>query len=163
VPEAKALANALVATVADATSADDFEDRAKALEHDKKLEITVERLEPFVADGRQPQGPGLIPEFVRAAVPLAPGATSGIVPTSFGWHVIRMIERLPEHRVPFEDRRRRFYEEIITLRAHTSLERLEQQLVAKYGVSVSNGVEDLMAEAVMTFLGSAKPSEAPSP
>jgi hypothetical protein len=153
--DAVTLAAALAATEAAATGPDDFETRAKALPHDPKLEIKVERLDPFVDDGRvaSPGGGTLDPDFVRGAMPLAPGATSGVVRSSFGWHVIRMIERLPQHRIPFEERRRLFEEEVRAIRARRALEKLEEDLAQKYQVTVSNGVEELMTDGVMTFLG----------
>jgi peptidyl-prolyl cis-trans isomerase C len=161
--EAVALASALATTEARATSEDDFEARAKALPHGE-LEVKVERLDPFVADGRRVQAPTPFdPDFVRAAVPLAVGATSGVVRSAFGWHVIRMVERLPEHRVPFEERRRLFGEEVIVLRAWQAEGKLGDELVAKYGVTISNGVEDLMTEGTMAYLGATRAPEAPSP
>jgi hypothetical protein len=162
--EAVALANALAATEAGATSEDDFEDRAMALPHGK-LEIRVERLDPFTADGRRSTVPGgsFRPEFARGAAPLPVGATSGVVVTDFGWHVIRMVERLPEHRVPLEERRQLFREEVVAMRARRSLDKLEEELVARFGVTISNGVEDLMTEATMTSLGIGRDEPTPSP
>jgi PPIC-type PPIASE domain len=162
--EAVALANALAATEASATSADDFEARAKALPHGD-LEIKVERLDPFVADGRRSTVPGgtFKPEFARGAAPLAVGATSGIVATEYGWHVIRMLERLPEHRVPLEERRQLFREEVVAMRARRALDKLEEELVAKFGVTISNGVEDLMTEGTMSYLGIGRDTPSPSP
>jgi len=161
--QARALATALAATEADAVSEEDFEDRAKALVHDKSLEIKVEKLEPFIADGRQPNGPGLVEDFARGAVPLAVGTTSGVVQTDFGWHVIRMLERLPEHRVPFEERRYRFREEVIAVRARRALAKVQEDLVARFPVTISNGVEDLMTEGTMKFFGVERTGEASSP
>jgi peptidyl-prolyl cis-trans isomerase C len=163
---AGALAQALAATEADATSADDFEARAKALPHEG-LELKVERLDPFLADGRiaVPFAGTLDPDFVRGAVPLAPGATTGIVRSKFGWHVIRMIERLPEHRVPFEERRTLFAEEVEATRARRAFERLVGQLAKDRGVGFANGVDEMTTDATMTLLGMAQgaPASAPSP
>jgi hypothetical protein len=163
--DAAALAAALAATEAAATSADDFEVRANALSHGADLEIKVERLDPFVADGRiaSPEGGGLDPDFVRGALPLAPGTTSGVVRSAFGWHVIRMIERMPEHRVPFEQRRRLFEEEVQTVRARRALDKLDGELAHKYGVTVSNGVEELMTDGAMMLFGVERAPEAPLP
>jgi len=148
------LAAALAGTEAAASDPDDFEARAKALPHEG-FELKVERLDPFVADGRiaLPGAGGLDPDFVRGAATLAPGTTSGVVRSKFGWHVIRMIERLPERRVPFEERRRVFREEVEATRARRALEQLVANLSKKSDVRVANGVDEMMTDATMTLLG----------
>jgi parvulin-like peptidyl-prolyl isomerase len=153
--DAIGLATALAEKEASATSADDFEARAKALPHDAKIEIEVERLDPFVGDGRvaTPGGGALDLDFVRGAMSLPVGATSGVVRSSFGWHVIRMIDRLPARRMPFEQRRALFEEEVRTIRGRRALEELEEALAKRHGVTLANGVEELMTTGVMTFLG----------
>jgi parvulin-like peptidyl-prolyl isomerase len=161
--EAAALASAILAAEAKATSADDFEALANAVPHGD-LKVKVERLPPFVADGRQTNGRGPFDsEFTRAASTLAVGATSGVVVTPYGWHVIRMVERYPEHRVPFEERRRIFTDEVDARRARQALDRLQEQLVAKHPVSIANGCEDLMTEGTMSFLGVERTADAPTP
>jgi hypothetical protein len=161
---AATLAAALAAAEATATSPDDFEARAKALPHEG-LEVKVEALDPFVADGRTatPAGGMLDPDFVRGAAALAPGETSGVVHSKFGWHVIRMIERLPEHRMPFEERRRRFREEVEAFRGHRALEALLQELASQREVKVENGVDEMMTEVTMKVLGVAPGLSGPTP
>jgi len=148
------LAAALAATEVAATGADDFEARAKALPHEG-LDVRVERLDPFVADGRvaAPNAGSLDPDFVRGAVGLSPGATSGVVRSKFGWHVIRMLERIPERRVAFEERRRLFRDEVEATRAHRALETLLTELSSRREVAVANGVDEMMTGATMTLLG----------
>jgi parvulin-like peptidyl-prolyl isomerase len=160
--EAKALASAIALAEAKAVDEDDFEARAKGVPSGG-LEVKVERLDPFVADGRFPKGGSVVPEFSGPASKLAVGATSGVVATKFGWHVIRMIERLGEHRVPFEERRRIFREEVIARRARRALDKLEEHLVAKYPVSIANGVEQLMTDATMKYLTDLRSRDLPTP
>jgi parvulin-like peptidyl-prolyl isomerase len=150
------LAGELATSEAQASSPDDFESRAKALPARPGLEVKVERLEPFVADGRiaLPGGGDMDPDFAKAAFQLpSVGATSGVVATPFGWHIIRLVEILPEHRISFEDRRRWFKDETEAVRARRELERLREDLDRKYPVEVANGVDDLMTNATMTVLG----------
>jgi peptidyl-prolyl cis-trans isomerase C len=157
-PELTAAAAALAATLAtaeaSATSADDFEQRARNLARGG-LDIKVERLDPFVSDGRIAilGAPSLDPDFVKGASPLAPGETSGVVRSHFGWHVIRMIERIPEHRVPLENRRKIFTEEVRAMRAQKDLKSLLDRLETRRRIEYSNGVEETMTEATMMVLG----------
>lgn len=158
-------ASDLAASEAQATSPEDFESRAKAFPH-ADIELKVERLEPFVADGRvaSPNGGAMDRDFVRAAFQLSSiSATSGVVATSFGWHVIRLLEILPEHRVPLEDRRRWFKDEAEAMRARRALERLREEVQAKYIAEVANGVDDLMTNATMAVLGARADSPGSTP
>jgi peptidyl-prolyl cis-trans isomerase C len=150
---ATSLAAALLATEHAATGADDFEHRAADLPHEG-LELKVERLDPFVADGRIASRAGgtLDLDFVRGAAPLAPGGTSAVVRSVFGWHVIRMIERLPERKVPFEERRRLFHDEVVTERTRRALDGLLDDLGHRRSVSFANGVDEMMADATMSLL-----------
>jgi hypothetical protein len=87
------LAKALEAAVQGAPSTETFEERAQKLPH-PGLRVAVERIGPFGADGRLPDGTALDRAFVAAAFALErPGDESPIVATRFGWHVIRLIAR----------------------------------------------------------------------
>jgi hypothetical protein len=56
-----------------------------------------------------------------------------------------------------------FREEVEARRAHDAKEKLEESLVKRYPVTIANGVEALMTETTMNFLGVERAPEAPTP
>lgn len=145
VPDAQKLGAALLAATKDAASVKDFEARAKAVPHAKDIEVRVERLPPFTEDGRVAGGSGMDSKFAGAAYALStPGTTSGVVETSFGWHVIRLIDRTPERRMPLEDRRKAFAEEVLAMRGHDAVTVLLREISSTRTVEVSPSSETMM-------------------
>jgi hypothetical protein len=141
---AHAVFDAIVRAVAGAPDAAAFEERAKAVPHDR-VEVVAEPLAAFVADGRSAEGEGAFDaDFVNAAFSLSKPGAQTQVETRFGWHVIQLVERLPPKTTPLEERRATFSEEALTSRARKEYDGLLGSLRARYPVEVSPAAENLM-------------------
>lgn len=146
--ERRALAVTLEEAVRGATTEADFETRAHTVMTGKP-DLRVEVLPPFTADGRMLEGNGSMdPTFVAAAFALDDShPQSGIVATVFGWHVIHLLGRTPEKRVPLEERRTRLYDEVIFVRGKTEKDALLGPYRKGTSVVIDPAAEALMAGA----------------
>lgn len=144
---AHAVAERIAKAVAAAPDADTFRSRAEAVPHDG-IELRVESLDPVAADGRvlAPGGGAYEIPFALAASRLANvGDESPLVETSFGYHVLMLLERTAAHRVPFEERRRMLASEIVTVRERRATSKLLDELRAARPVSVERSADALLA------------------
>ncbi len=147
-PAARALAARLLAAATGASDAADFKARIAAVPTGP-LEVTVEELPPFVADGRiaDPHPSALDPTFAAAAFALKkPGDTSAIVESPYGWHVIRLLERLPAKILPAAERRAQFAEEVLAHRGRVALDALLDRRRASSPIAIRPDAEARMAE-----------------
>jgi peptidyl-prolyl cis-trans isomerase C len=121
-------------------------ERAKAQSGRADLELVTEGLPPVSADGRvlTPQ-PGAFDEtFARTAAALRErGDLSAPTETPFGVHVIMLLERLPGHVVPAEERRTLLREEVVAGRATALRDRLLEPLRA--GLEIDRSADALLA------------------
>jgi hypothetical protein len=147
-PFAPEIAEAIRKAVGDEGDAADFEKLASSVDT-RGAQVKVERLPPFIADGRiaQPgaQG-GMDPTFAAATFGIAAeGRTSNVVETPFGWHIIRLLRITPAHSMPWETRRRAFAEEVLARRAQEKHDQTIQQLKAHATIDISLSAEASMA------------------
>jgi hypothetical protein len=153
-PRARALADRIFARVSKTSDAAAF--RAAALsEPNGGLEVRVEDLMPVARDGRavdlaSPPAPGApvatyVTDYVNAAFAIsAPGRTSPVFKSEFGYHVILFVEAVPEHRVPLEERRTMLTPEILESRSVASVEAVLTKAKAEAPVEVERSAIDSM-------------------
>jgi hypothetical protein len=123
---------------------DAFKRAVDAAPHDG-FEVKVEALPPIAADARMlsPDGGGVEKEFAEGASKLdARGALSDIVSTSYGFHVLLLLERIPEARVSLEERRRSVRQEVLWMRAAALRAKLLER--SRRDVLVGRDVETLL-------------------
>ena len=130
--EARSAAREIAVVTAGVFDADGFEAEVKALKKKNGWKLKVESLPPFERNDVQ-----FAVAFVEAAYDIGgPGEMSPVFETSFGWHVIMMLEDLPASDVSFEDARGVLAEEILpSVRARRAQE-LVSRLVKEAGVFI---------------------------
>jgi PPIC-type PPIASE domain len=141
--DALALAGELRRAVTGASSSDDFEARAGAVLH-PHVQVSVQTVGPFGADG-QGTGQGEVdPSFVAAAFALrSPLDVSPIVETPFGWHVLRLVERKAAEISPV-DRPRALEGAVVGMRGRLELDALLRARKQATKIEVSPGADTLM-------------------
>jgi hypothetical protein len=145
--QVKATYDHLVRAVDGAPDAAAFEQRARAVPHEPNVKLVVERLPPFVSDGRIVASKARNDmAFATAAFTLRQPGAQARVESAFGWHVIQLIERLPAHVVSLEERRAAFKEEALDLRAQKAYTALLARLRGAAPISISPAADGLMQD-----------------
>ena len=150
-PRARELANELRGPLAATKSSEEFLALAeqKVAAGNGKLEVKSETLSPVSADGTLRGGTTFDMDFVRGLFALGkPGETSGVVESAFGFHVIRLVEIQPEHRVSFDERRRLFTGEVQARRTRTKVDAILAALRSSRDVSISPAAPAILDSVV---------------
>jgi hypothetical protein len=152
---ARNLADRVKDAVAVAKTADEFQAQARSVDC-SPFELTVEELDPVAEDGRvvKPQDPKnndrYTAEYARAAARLTEtGQKSDVVETDFGFHVLMLLERQPELRMPLEERRRTLAGEVSSRRAQASVGELIQGLRASTRPAVERSADAYLRTLVI--------------
>ena len=150
--KARAIADHIRDAVRGITDPEAFMRAAGAVPHEG-VDVRVERLPAVTADGRTldrdnpltDTGQRFDLDFARAVQTLTVGQISEPTKTVFGYHVILCEARLPEQRVPLEQRRVRLYDAVIKGRAERAKQDLLSRLSAATPTQLDRAVDDLTA------------------
>jgi len=155
---ARAIAQHVFESVRGVSNPEDFMRLAQAVPHEG-IDVRAERLPPVTSDGRVYYPGGAPPEranqrfdkdFAEAAHRLVVGAIGEPAKSIFGYHVILCEERLPEHRVPLEERRSLLAGEVRKSRAERSKQELLGRLSSTTSIAITRSVDDLTAQVQVT-------------
>ncbi len=157
--EAKAVAEAIRQATAGASSPADFIAKAQAVPVGK-FSIRVESLPPVTADGRvvnldasnQPGDPSQRFElaFARAASALSSvGQQSDVIRSSYGFHVIRLDEKLPAFQLPPAEAQAILSQTLATQRIAERLSKLTAPLNPERTVQLERSARELLGKITL--------------
>ncbi len=144
---ASATADAILRAVTAARDDGDFEALANEVPH-LGVQVIVERVPEFDATGRTSGGAEMDRNFVAAALALhVRGQRSDIVETPFGWHVIRLLERVAPDPESIERLRRDLDGSVREVRVRTQVSAILRAERRRVPVEISAAAPALMTEA----------------
>lgn len=157
---ARSLADRIAASMKAISDVEEFKRVARA-ESVSGLQVRVEDLEPVARDGRAldplvAHPADVVPShfdeaFVRGVFEIpAVGATSGVVRSEFGYHVIFLREVIPERRFSLEERRAMLEGEIMAQRAKRRLDDVLGAARRGTRVEVERAANELMEKVRVT-------------
>ena len=124
-PEADAAARAKAEKIAArAKAGEDFAKLAKEASEDTSNKDTGGQLPPF-SRGQ------MVPEFEQAAFAMSPGQISGPVKTQFGYHVIKLVAKNPEHTQTFEEARSALAADLAQRKTEAEVSRIARDLAER--------------------------------
>ncbi len=136
-PGAEAAAKAKAEKImARAQAGEDFAKLAKDTSEDASNKESGGQLPPF-SRGQ------MVPEFEQAAFALSPGQIAGPVKTQFGYHVIKLISRNPEHVQSFEEARGPLAADLAQRKTEAESSRLARELAEKVRKLSNDSDEEL--------------------
>ena len=147
-PAAREVAERVLEAVRPTQTEEDFRKAAESVPAGD-FTIKVETLPPVTADGRLvgPSWPPqrLVREYAVAANAIEDvGGLSGVVHTSYGYHVIRLLERTPGEHVGLEERRKRLRESIFEDRARKQVAQVLKRLRGELAIERKRAADTLM-------------------
>lgn len=162
--QAHAVAEKILEAVQGISDPSEFKRRAREVPSDG-ITVRVEDLDPVAPDGRTvdpdvPHPPDFVagrfdPDFVRAAFAAKSASASSsassapmspVVRTQFGYHVILVVNQIPEHRVPRSELGERLAPEVSSRRGKVLLDEALAALRRSTAVDVDRAAPELMAK-----------------
>lgn len=142
---ARAVAEEILEAVRTARDAAEFEAKAKAVKHADSVNVVVQPLPAITEDGRSIEAnENVDPKFASLAFSISALGETRMGETKFGWHVVRLVERIPEQRMDLDARRLAFGDAVHTERARTLTEARLAVLRATLPVVITPSSEPLM-------------------